>query len=155
VRAINKRTGSLKNIRNGLKSKELSAKEEKEFQEDQKKTCQELNELELVKIELEAAIKSLWQVIEKQNRVVAGGLVSQAGLNDLNLRNTNSSAQGLLATDQLKVWRPGEPSSTPSTGRTPLVIITVSGGGLRAAYWTFVVLQELETQFAEANIDFP
>src|SRR5262249_50249385 len=44
VRAINKRTGSLKNIRNGLKSKELSAKEEKEFQEDQKKTCQELNE---------------------------------------------------------------------------------------------------------------
>jgi hypothetical protein len=41
--------------------------------------------------------------------------------------------------------------------RGPLVIVAVSGGGLRAAAWTLRVLQELELAFAKQDspIDFP
>ena len=34
-------------------------------------------------------------------------------------------------------------------------MIAVSGGGIRAAVWTFVVLSELEAAFAERHRDFP
>ncbi len=36
----------------------------------------------------------------------------------------------------------------------PLVVVVVSGGGLRSAAWTFAVLQELELQLADKGIDF-
>jgi uncharacterized membrane protein YidH (DUF202 family) len=37
----------------------------------------------------------------------------------------------------------------------PLVVIAVSGGGLRSAAWTFQVLAALEEQFLDKGIDFP
>lgn len=37
---------------------------------------------------------------------------------------------------------------------SPLVVIAVSGGGLRAAAWTFTVLRTLEERFAADGIDF-
>jgi hypothetical protein len=37
----------------------------------------------------------------------------------------------------------------------PVVVIAVSGGGIRSAAWAYVVLKELETYFARANISFP
>jgi predicted acylesterase/phospholipase RssA len=36
--------------------------------------------------------------------------------------------------------------------RRPVVVIAVSGGGLRAAAWALTVLQELEKQFAQAGV---
>lgn len=36
----------------------------------------------------------------------------------------------------------------------PVVVVAVSGGGIRSAAWAYVVLQELELQFARQNIDF-
>lgn len=35
------------------------------------------------------------------------------------------------------------------------VVVTVSGGGIRAAYWTALVLRELEMYFADQDIYFP
>lgn len=39
--------------------------------------------------------------------------------------------------------------------RRPIVLISVSGGGLRAAAWTLAVLQKLECEFALRGLDFP
>jgi hypothetical protein len=39
--------------------------------------------------------------------------------------------------------------------REPLVIVTVSGGAVRAAAWTHAILAELELLFAKERIDFP
>ena len=36
-----------------------------------------------------------------------------------------------------------------------LIVVTVSGGGIRAAYWTALVLQELEKSFAADDVYFP
>jgi hypothetical protein len=47
------------------------------------------------------------------------------------------------------------PPGPPSDEKSPLVLIAVSGGGLRAAVWTFLVLEQLETRFAEKGYDFP
>jgi hypothetical protein len=39
--------------------------------------------------------------------------------------------------------------------KKPLIVIAVSGGGLRSAVWTFLVLSELESRFAKKGVDFP
>lgn len=39
--------------------------------------------------------------------------------------------------------------------KRPLVVIAVSGGGIRAAAWALAVLQRLEHEFAADGIDFP
>ena len=36
-----------------------------------------------------------------------------------------------------------------------MVVVVASGGGIRAAAWTFLVLTELEARFAEEGIPFP
>ena len=36
-----------------------------------------------------------------------------------------------------------------------MVIVVASGGGIRAAAWTFLVLSELEARFADEGIPFP
>ncbi|QVL31848.1 patatin-like phospholipase family protein [Telmatocola sphagniphila] len=44
----------------------------------------------------------------------------------------------------------------PNSGKKrPLVLICMSGGGLRAAAWTFAMLHQLEVEFAAQGIDFP
>src|SRR5262249_16376905 len=35
----------------------------------------------------------------------------------------------------------------------PIVVVAVSGGGIRSAAWAYIVLQELELYFAKHNID--
>lgn len=46
-------------------------------------------------------------------------------------------------------------TACPPAEPRPLVIVTVSGGALRAAAWTHAILAELELLFAEKQIDFP
>ena len=43
----------------------------------------------------------------------------------------------------------------PAGGKKPMVVVVASGGGIRAAAWTFLVLSELEARFAEEGIPFP
>lgn len=53
----------------------------------------------------------------------------------------------LLAVQDIQPPEPGR--------RKPLVLFCVSGGGLRAAAWTFATMQALEMEFAKKGIDFP
>jgi predicted acylesterase/phospholipase RssA len=46
--------------------------------------------------------------------------------------------------------RPAKPGT-----KKPLVVVVASGGGIRAAAWTFLVLSELEARFAAEGIPFP
>jgi hypothetical protein len=48
----------------------------------------------------------------------------------------------------------GKPGLTPN-GRRPLILVAVSGGALRSAVWTLLILQKLELAFAEKKHDFP
>jgi hypothetical protein len=41
-------------------------------------------------------------------------------------------------------WRVDDPKKPPAPGKPPLVIVTVSGGGIRASAWTATVLETLE-----------
>ncbi|HEV3446614.1 MAG TPA: patatin-like phospholipase family protein [Gemmataceae bacterium] len=79
----------------------------------------------------------------------------------------------LLRSDVLAVLRPQQQAGQPSaaaagplwisdidflraTPKRPVVLIAASGGGLRAAAWTFTVLQELEKELASTAVpDFP
>ena len=47
------------------------------------------------------------------------------------------------------------PAGRAAHDRPPLVVVSVSGGGLRAAAWTFRVLWQLEVEFARRGFDFP
>src|SRR5207248_10410694 len=60
---------------------------------------------------------------------------------------------GLL--DAADLDRPGSAGPEAGGDKGPLIVVTVSGGGIRAAVWTFVVLTELELAFADKGFDFP
>jgi hypothetical protein len=61
---------------------------------------------------------------------------------------------GLLMPEALRVHS-STYKGTPSGQKPTLIVIAVSGGGIRSALWTFVVLSELEQAFAAEGIDFP
>lgn len=89
----------------------------------------------------------LWHRIEDENRVLPGkdlrpgALVTRPGkllaLSDINFNGVPATIGG----------QPG--------GKKPMVVVVASGGGIRAAAWTFLVLSELEARFAEEGIPFP
>ncbi len=54
----------------------------------------------------------------------------------------------LIKIDEVTFRNPGEP-------KKPLVVIVASGGGLRAAAWTFAMLERLEDEFRASEIDLP
>jgi predicted acylesterase/phospholipase RssA len=58
----------------------------------------------------------------------------------------------LLAADDIDFLQSS--GATPAE-RKPLVIVAVSGGGLRSAAWTFAILQQLELACGQEGIDFP
>ena len=49
--------------------------------------------------------------------------------------------------------RPDRPKV--ASAKKPMVVVVASGGGIRAAAWTFLVLSELEARFAAEGIPFP
>lgn len=115
--------------------------------------------------ELEKNLKERWGKMEDGNRTRASRLLAATQedwrVSKLNLKHGRSKGDGLLVArgddadrdrdDDLKVW-----PKLPEENR-PLVIIAVSGGGIRAAVWTFAVLKELELWFAglDPPTDFP
>lgn len=64
-----------------------------------------------------------------------------------------------LRTRELELWPggagPAGARAEPWPRKSPLVVITVSGGGIRSAVWTFAVLKNLERALALRGIDFP
>jgi predicted acylesterase/phospholipase RssA len=117
-----------------------------------------LQEAETDVARLKHAVQTQWQKMERENRVVAGRVIRP----DLNLAFLNQDEYGqplldnssrLLDVDDL-IFRPAIKNGER---KPPLIVIAVSGGGLRSAAWTFAVLAELEQRFAEAKprVDFP
>jgi predicted acylesterase/phospholipase RssA len=103
-------------------------------------------------------LQALWRTMEEENYVRAGRLLSATqsdpAVQKLNLQQGRRNPDGtlrdesLLPIDEVAVWGPPEENR-------PLVVICVSGGGIRAAVWTFAVLKKLEIEFAKRKVDFP
>jgi predicted acylesterase/phospholipase RssA len=96
-------------------------------------------------------IARLWAKMERENRVLPGMDYRPSG--------AQPNAPKLLSlSDVAFAAVPGEfPVNRPTKPGTkkPMVVIVASGGGIRAAAWTFLVLSELEARFAAEGIPFP
>jgi predicted acylesterase/phospholipase RssA len=102
---------------------------------------------------LRIELYNLWREMEQHNRVLAAR--QRRGDLDLAFLEQDSSFTHFLPDNPNKLlsvrhWHIDEVAKDQ-----PLVIITVSGGGLRSAAWTFTVLRTLEEEFAAKGIDFP
>jgi predicted acylesterase/phospholipase RssA len=110
-----------------------------------------------------ADLRGAWREMEKKNRVVAGRMVRE----DLRREDFETDDRGRRLEDDgrrlLNLQDFPPQSAGPDFRRPPLVVVSVSGGGLRSAAWTFTVLRTLQERFAEAKdadgnprpIDFP
>jgi hypothetical protein len=102
----------------------------------------------------------LWLEMEQLNRVLPGKdrrervtrMATPANL----LMSRDIGFQSVPASiEKLQPLKTVVDDKFPDTGKKPMVIVVSSGGGVRAAAWTFVVLSELERRFAQENIPFP
>jgi predicted acylesterase/phospholipase RssA len=89
----------------------------------------------------------LWDEIENENRVLPG--------KDLRPGALVSKPGKLLALSDIPFTAIPAKLGEPASGKKPMVVVVASGGGIRAAAWTFLVLSELEARFAEEGIPFP
>jgi hypothetical protein len=55
--------------------------------------------------------------------------------------------------DQLQAWIDAQPPTNTGRDQTPLLLVTSSGGGIRAAYWTASTLAYLEDKWGTAFSD--
>jgi hypothetical protein len=96
-----------------------------------------------------------WQRLEENNHVIPARL-PPGKLRTLLYRpqsmQTPGSSKPLIPTAKSLV-----PIEEMSLGDTyqPVVLVAVSGGGIRSAAWAFVVLKELELYLASKEINFP
>ncbi|HKB01105.1 MAG TPA: patatin-like phospholipase family protein [Gemmataceae bacterium] len=110
--------------------------------------------------------RRLWARVEDENRILPGkdlrpeAVVSNRGplmpLSEVAFRSVPTDL-GTITTLVKRAGRTGwetRPTS-PAARKKPMVIVVASGGGIRAAAWTFLVLSELEARFAEEGIPFP
>ncbi|HJZ93864.1 MAG TPA: patatin-like phospholipase family protein, partial [Gemmataceae bacterium] len=103
-------------------------------------------------------VDRLWQRLEDENRVLPGkdprpgeGKPAPGRL----LTLSDIAFESVPATT-CEVCAPLQPREQRSqVGKKPMAIVVASGGGIRAAAWTFLVLAELEARFAEEGIPFP
>jgi hypothetical protein len=86
------------------------------------------------------------------NRVIAPRVPAGVGL-DVELPVPFDPGKGLLPTKVLR----GHNRHLNGAGeeKGPMIVIAVSGGGLRSAVWTYFVLEQLELAFARQGRDFP
>jgi predicted acylesterase/phospholipase RssA len=89
----------------------------------------------------------LWDKVEEENRVLPG--------KDLRPGALVSRPGKLLALSDVPFTAVPARIGEPAGGKKPMVVVVASGGGIRAAAWTFLVLSELEARFAEEGIPFP
>lgn len=88
-------------------------------------------------------------------------LLRSRDVSDKNLQGLKENWLGADKVDINSKWAEQANQASIATGRNNLpehpvlVVITVSGGGIRAAYWTSLVLRELELRFADNDVYFP
>jgi hypothetical protein len=92
-------------------------------------------------------IDRLWAKLEDENRVLPG--------KDLRPGAAVSKPGKLLTLGDVPFTSIPARLGEPAVGKKPMVVVVASGGGVRAAAWTFLVLSELEARFAEEGIPFP
>jgi predicted acylesterase/phospholipase RssA len=97
-----------------------------------------------------------WAEMEQENRILPGKDL-RPGRHRL-----VPSPHSLLVLDQIdfnSVSPTIEKLKTPVPAnekvKKPMVIVVASGGGIRAAVWTFLVMAQLEERFAKEGIPFP
>jgi hypothetical protein len=111
----------------------------------------------------EKPLRDQWRCMEEKNRIRAARFspTHAAGMPALRQAITTPPL-GAKAVSDFTLLRAEDLHVHPVTQREPrknqkptLVVVAVSGGGIRAAVWTFTVLAALEQGFAEQGIDFP
>src|SRR5262245_45472756 len=95
--------------------------------------------------ELTAGLRAAWNEMEQNNRVLPGRFPIWLK------REYPRLATHLQEVDSDRLLRTRQLKHTPESKKEqrPLVIISVSGGGIRAAYWTFLILKRLELELAD------
>ncbi|MBN9119234.1 MAG: patatin-like phospholipase family protein, partial [Planctomycetes bacterium] len=94
----------------------------------------------------------LWWRMERENKVIPARYTRD----DLDLGFLLRAPDGgPLPDDGKRLLHVYDWPTAAPADRQPVVIVTVSGGGLRSAAWTFTVLRTLEERLAEQGIDFP
>jgi hypothetical protein len=96
--------------------------------------------------------------VAKNNHII-GALQSEIEVSDrVRAELQQQDDTGLLDGTSV-VWTDfksdGSPGANAQDEARPLILIAVSGGGMRAAVWTLLILQQLEKEFARAGRDFP
>lgn len=96
----------------------------------------------------EAEADRRWADLEDENRVLPG--------RDTRPGAGQPAGRLLALSDVAFASVPAEIGTPSRPGKKkPMVVVVASGGGIRAAAWTFLVLSELEARFAEEGIPFP
>lgn len=99
----------------------------------------------------EGEVARLWTKMEEENRVLPG-MDYRPGSSLPNSGKLLSLSQ--VAFNSVPAEFPVNRVAKPGS-KKPMVIVVASGGGIRAAAWTFLVLSELEARFADEGIPFP
>jgi predicted acylesterase/phospholipase RssA len=90
-----------------------------------------------------------WEELEQENRILPGK-DNRPGMGHPN------PGRLLTLPEVAFTSVPDRIGADPTPGKKkPMVVVVASGGGIRAAAWTFLVLSELEARFAAEGIPFP
>ena len=108
----------------------------------------------------DAILDSQWRTVEESNRILPGKDLRQVAARSfpgsLLMPADIPFASVPSGIDQLARALPAPDSRDPKASKKkPMVIVVASGGGIRAAAWTHMVLSELESRFAREGIAFP
>jgi hypothetical protein len=132
-------------------------KREEEFNQKLAGYLSALREENPAKNETEVELRQNWQDLEEKSRVKAPALrrslLKEAQASPLKESlERRASSTGLIDPRLVEVHPAASPLTKEMPAR-PLIVIVVSGGGIRSAAWTFRVLAELEMVFAKQGVD--
>ena len=96
-------------------------------------------------------VRRAWARLEQENRILPGK-DNRAGLGQPSPGRLITLSEVGFGSVPLET---GSVTAPPAGTKKPMVVVVASGGGLRAAAWTMLVLSEIEARFAEEGIPFP
>lgn len=104
-------------------------------------------------------LEAKWRDVEMNNRILPGKdlrtVIPKSQPGNLLMPRDIAFSTIPAKIDQLKPLPPLVERENMPIKKKPMVIVVASGGGIRAAAWTYMVLAELEHRFAKEGIPFP